>query len=148
MKKTSIFIILITFVLSIFLISFYGLAIRDEHMKVYVNKAEILTCDNLQKAREEGAEKRKRLQFDEETGVTQIYIEVNIEPKVTTETNCYELVFFSNTTETDGNNQFNYVTVDGEKQLLAEMLNGSLTFYRPGSVKIRLHTTDGSEISD
>ena len=148
MRKTSIFIVLISFLISIFLITFYGLTVRDEHMKVYVTNAEILTCDNLEQARKEGVEKRKRLSFDEETGSTQIFIDLNIEPSATTESNAFELNFVTNETKQVGKSYINYIYVDGEKQPLAELLNSSLTFYRRGAVKIRLHTTDGSEIQD
>lgn len=148
MRKTSIFVILISFLISVFLITFYGLTIRDEHMKVYITHAEILTCDNLEQARKEGKDKRKRLTFDEESGSTQIFIDLEIEPSATTESSAYELKFVTNETEEHGKSYINYIYVEGEREPLAELLNTSLTFYRPGTVKIQLHTTDGSEISD
>lgn len=41
MKKASVFIFIVVFLLSIFVINFYGLSVRTDHMKRYVNDVEI-----------------------------------------------------------------------------------------------------------
>ena len=43
MKKTSIFIILVTFLASIFLVSFFGAQVIDEQFKSYIRNVEITT---------------------------------------------------------------------------------------------------------
>ena len=73
MKKSSIFILVITFIVSIFVISFFGLQVRDEHMKRYFTRAEFINTEVIDMP--DGSKiKYVNVTINEEDGMGYFYI--------------------------------------------------------------------------
>lgn len=137
MKKSSIFILVVTFLLSIFLVSFYGLQIRDEHMKRYFTKAEILDAQVI----EFEGEKLKYIiyDFDKQKAPSSLYIEYSVTPEDVTDSEGYEFII------TSGNGTF---IEDEIEYPFAEITKNRVTFYKACDITVMLRTTDGSGLSD
>lgn len=137
MKKSSIFILILTFLLSIFLISFYGLQVRDEHMKRYFTKAEFTNTEVM----EFGGQQYKYLvhQFDPENAPSVLYLEYIVTPEDVTESEGYEFVIVGgNATFIDGGEEYPYAEINKDR----------VTFYHECDITVMLRTTDGSGLSD
>ena len=140
MKKTSIFVIFVSFILSIFLISFYGLAIVDDHMKAYISSVEILSYDVS--IYEKTNQKIKNVSLDEETGIAQIYIDYSVKSNNHEDASLYDYCEF---TILSGNGEFE---LDNITYPYAEINKSRLTFYHQTAIKVMLSTTDGSNKTD
>jgi len=129
MKKSSVLILIVTFILSIFLITFYGGASSDEHMKVYFNTVEILDYRPLPNG--DGTyTKLIMVDFDTTESVGYTYINYRISPEDATESTAYK-----------------FKAVDGDVDLVT--INGNrVEFSAPGSAIIWLMTTDNSNLHD
>ena len=137
MKKSSVFILLLTFLLSIFLISFFGLQVRDEHMKRYFSKAEFINTEVM----EFSGKQYKYLihEFDPEHAPSVMYLEYVVEPADVTDSDGYEFIIVG------GNGTF----IDNEEEYpYAEINKDRVTFYHECDITVMLRTTDGSGLSD
>ena len=142
MKKSSIFILLVSFFLSIFLISFFGLAVSDEHMKRYFTKAEFINTE----VAEFGGNKLKyiNIEINSEDGLGYFYITYGeyyqVLPEDSTDSNGYEFVIISDIPT--------YIDDNGDEQPTIEIYKEKITFYTEGSATVMLRTTDGSDLHD
>lgn len=86
MKKSSIFVIIVAFIVSIFIISNFGLSVRTDHMKSYINNIDITHCLLVDGTRVDydwvgtGESKRKvaRVDFSQQEGSVGLYINYNV----------------------------------------------------------------------
>ena len=87
MKKSSIFVIIVAFIVSIFIISNFGLSVRTDHMKSYIKSIDITHCLLMDGKRVDydwvgsGENKRKiaRIDFSQQEGSIGLYINYNVE---------------------------------------------------------------------
>ena len=152
MKKSSIFIIIVAFILSIFMISFYGLSVRTDHFTTYISNVEITHCtvindgsrlDYQWVGKEENRRKVARLDFTiGNGGSVGLYLEHTVEPN-TIGSDQYEFEIV------DGNEKF--VVVENEEPVeyyYAELIKNKLTINHVCSIKIVLRALDGSGKED
>ena len=152
MKKSSIFVIIVAFILSIFMISFYGLSVRTDHFTTYIKNVEITHCTVINNGSRldyqyigKGENRRKVARLDfaiGEGGSIGLYLEHTIEPD-TIPSDQYEFEIV------DGNEKF-VVIVDEEpvEYYYAELVKNKLTINHPCSIKIVLRALDGSGKED
>lgn len=150
MKKSSIFLLLIALIASIFYVSFYGAQARNDQFKSYLTYAEI-TGYTLRGSDEElpveiytdddthKTYKEIYLPFDQQDGLPYLYISYNVGPKEATNADAFELKITS---------QVPQALIDGEMRDLATLDHNIVTFYGPCWIRVVLHTIDGSELSD
>lgn len=143
MKKSSLFIAIVSFLLSVLLVSMLGGAIKDDQFKVYISEVEILTYDIVFEGEGGSKTKFKEVDFDEASGETKIAIDYRIAPEEdATNSNAYEFAIV------DGNEQFDIGDGYHTMKDCATLEKNILTFYHPVSIKVMLRTTDGSALSD
>ena len=137
MKKSSVFILFLTFLLSIFLISFFGLQVRDEQMKRYFTRCEFVNTQVM----EFGGKEVKYLvhEFDPENAPSLMYLDYVVEPEDSTDSEGYEFVIVG------GNGTF---IEDEVEYPYAEINKDRVTFYHECDITVMLRTTDGSGLSD
>ncbi len=155
MKKSSIFILLVTFIASIFMISFYGAKIRNDQFKRYFDDVKILYFEQM---KEDGSlEKieiqeeqvgKKTLRFadinlNQHDGLAQLYIKYTVSPEDVTDSEGYEFVIVSGNKTFDVEEHgetitYNYVDIN----------KNEMTFRHECSIRLCLQTTDGSGIKD
>lgn len=129
MKKSSLLILIITFILSIFVLTFHGGAVNDDQMKTYFKKVEILDCKVI-KSPEGDITKLLYVDFDTTENIGYVYINYRIEPEDATESTAYE-----------------FKAVEGDLDLVT--INGNrVEFSAPGAVIVYLITKDNSNLSD
>lgn len=150
MKKTSIFLLLVMLIASVFFISFYAVQPRSDQFKSYLTYAEI-TGYTLRGNNEEipvevyyDDESKKTykeiyLPFDQQDGLPYLYISYNVGPKEATNADAFELKITS---------QVPQALIDGEMRDLVTLDHNIVTFYGPCWVRVVLHTIDGSELTD
>lgn len=152
MKKSSIFVIIVAFVLSIFMINFYGLSVRTDHFTTYIRNVEITHCTVINNnsrldfqyvGKEENRRKVARLDFSiGQGGSVGLYLEHTVEPDdIGSDQYEFEIV--------DGNETF--VVTEGDQQVeyyYAELIRNKLTINHVGSFKIKLRALDGSGQED
>lgn len=86
MKKSSIFVLIIAFIVSIFIISNFGLSVRTDHMKSYIKSIAITHCLTFEGKRIDyewmgsGANKRKIVRIDssQQEGSFGLYINYDV----------------------------------------------------------------------
>ena len=143
MKKSAIFIILVTFVVSIFILSSFGTSSDSSQLKHYFETVEIINVEVI----DLGSTKIKYvdIDFDVENGETYYYIDyvINPDPEEVTEQDGFEFVITSEIPT------FEYDTGSGIIQKeSATIYKNVVTFYAECSVSVTLQTTDGSRLSD
>lgn len=140
MKKTSIFVVLITFLASIFLISFFGAKVIDEQFKTYVASLEITTFTGKKPST---GEKYYIFTFDEEAdNYVSIDYEVEFTRKGVSEEGLIEFAIISgNSTFEEDGETYDAVTFYGQNVLV---------FYKPATVTVELRSSakDGRGIRD
>ena len=150
MKKSSIFLLLLALIASIFYVSFYGAQPRNDQFKTYLEYAEI-TGYTLRGGDEEipveiytdedtgDVYKEIYLPFDQQDGLPYLYINYRVGPETATEYDAFELKIIS---------QVPQGIIDGELRDKVTLYQNVLTFYAPCWVRIVLHTTDGTDLTD
>lgn len=142
MKKTSIFLIIISFILSVLLVTSFGGAISDEQFKIRLRVAEFTTFDYT--IGEEGkGQKIKMLEFsdsDLEVGYMMFTLGAHFEPEATSEKDPYSYSI------TDGNGEF--LGNDNEMHPYAILQKSTLIIYHECVLRVMLKTIDGSAITD
>ena len=142
MKKSSLFIAIVSFLLSIFLVSMLGGAIKDDQFKIYFSEVEILSYDIILEGEGGSKYKFKGVDFDESSGETKFAIDYRIAPEEATNSTAYEFAIV------DGNEKFDIGDGQHTMKDCATIEKNILTFYHPVSIKVMLRTTDGSALSD
>ena len=154
MKKSSIFVIIVAFILSIFMINFYGLSVRTDHFTTYIKNVEITHCTIMNNGsrldyqwvgKEENRRKVARLDYAVGGGGSiGLFIEHTIDP-IDTDRSLYEFEIV------DGNEKF--VVIENEEPVeyyYAELApkSNKLTINHTCSIKVTLRATDGSGKED
>lgn len=144
MKKSVIFIIIVTFILSIFAISFYGGAVRDDQFKEYydhvlftdVESIEIPDLDPI---------KMQIIEFKPDQDDNAVFLHIDAAPqKYDSEgraCDAYEFII------TDGNGKF-YDEATKKEYDYAVIERNLLRFNCACSVRVMVRATDGSGHSD
>ena len=134
MKKSVLFLILVIYLVSIVVVTFFGMKARMDQFQIYMNDIEITSYD--QKV---GNDKYLTVQFNETEGYASLFIEYKYAPDSASFPEKIKFTLSNNTyIDDDGNTQY-YATI-------SQM--GELTFFKRKAVKVTLTTTDGSKISD
>ena len=140
MKKSSVFILLLSFILSIFIISFFGLQVRDEHMKRYFTKVEFINVEVIP----DTDIKIIDIELNEDDGIGYFYITYgeyyHVVPEDATDSDGYEFVIISDVPT--------YEDEHGNELPLVEIHANKVMFYGECAVTVMLRTTDGSSLSD
>ena len=141
MKKSSTFILILSFLLSIFMVSIFGLEIRDEHMKRYFKKVEIINTEVIESPDMGIKEKLIYLQITPDDLPYSHYIDYVVLPEDVTDSDGYEFVI-------TGGLYGDVVEYGGEEHEYAEMTKNRVDFYHECDITVMLRTTDGSGKQD
>ena len=150
MKKTSIFVVLIAFLASIFLVAFFGAQVIDAQFKAYVRSVEITTFTAKKPS---SGEKYYTFMFEEgEDNFVNIDYEVTFSREGVSEEGLIEFVILSGNTTFEENGETYVIRVELEENgetYDTAVLKGRgnvLYFNAPGAVIVELRTTveDGS----
>ena len=137
MKKSTIFIIAVIYLLSIYVVTLFGMKIKVDQFEIPVQKIEITTYDTI----DYDNVKRKSLVWNDNTENT-FFIDYSYSPKNATHS---DKIKFSITCENET------VNVDGEeKQIpIAEITQfGQIVFNFQGFAEVRIFVADGSGCND
>lgn len=135
MNKSVIFFIAVIYVVSIVVVTFFGLAINMDQFNVYMNKIEITSYDQIY-----NGDKWLTIKFDEQDADNNsVFIDYITGPDNATHPEKISFTL-SNNTFTDSN---------GEVKVFAEVTaNGEVVFYARRLVTLTIRTLDGSNLSD
>lgn len=134
MRKSVLFLIGIVFVISIVVVTFFGMKISFDQFKIYINEIEITNYD-----REIRGNKYKTVYYNQTEGYTTLFIEYKIGPENASDPDAISFTLTNNTYEDE----------NGETQYYAEISSsGELVFYKPKAVTVTITATDGSGKSD
>ncbi len=134
MRKSVLFFILVIYLISIVVVTFFGMKARMDQFQVYMNRIEITSFD--QKV---GNDKYLIVKYNETEGYTSLFIEYEYGPNEATFPEKIKFTLSNNTyVDEEGNTQY-YATI-------SQM--GELTFFKKKAVKVTLTTTDGSKLFD
>ena len=152
MKKSSIFVIIVAFILSIFMISFYGLSVRTDHFTTYIRNVEITHCTVINDGsrvdyqwigKEENRRKVARVDFSiGQGGSVGLYLEYNVQPEdIPSDQYEFEII--------DGNETFEVIENEQPVEYhYADLIKNKLTINHVCSIKIVLRALDGSGKED
>ena len=140
MRKSVILLIAILYVVSIVVVTFFGMKISMDQFKVYMSSIS-LKHEDMQ-ILDDGS-KYLYVKYDQELIDTQSYIEVFVDYDVGPENASNpEKVQFSLTNAT-------YTDEEGNETVYAEVkANGTVIFYQKRTVYLYIKTTDGSNLED
>ncbi len=134
MKKTVIFSIAIIYLVSIIVVTFFGMQSRLDQFQVYMTDIEITSFDQ-----EVNGNKYLFVDFNDEEGYASVFIDYDYAPDNATHP---DRVSFSLTGNT-------YTDDNGETAYYAEVsANGEVVFYSRKAVVLTIRTTDGSSLAD
>lgn len=134
MRKSVLFLILVIYLISVVVVTFFGMKARMDQFQIYMNRIEITSFD--QKV---GDDKYLIVKYNETEGYTSLFIEYEYGPTEATFPEKIKFTLSNNTyVDDDGNTQY-YATI-------SQM--GELTFFKKKAVKVTLTTMDGSKLSD
>ncbi|MCD8203976.1 MAG: hypothetical protein LUB56_02500 [Coprobacillus sp.] len=142
MKKSSIFIIIVVFAVSIVVVTFFGMAISMDQFKVYMTSIEI-TNETTKMYDTQGNVIMDliMLPFNYADTYSSVIIDYVTTPEDATEKNSVRFYLSSNATYTDPET--------GEVTIYADVRwNGEVVFYSPASIRAYVTTTDGSQLTD
>ena len=152
MKKSSIFVIIVAFILSIFMISFYGLSVRTDHFTTYIRNVEITHCTVINDGsrvdyqwigKDENRRKVARVDFSiGQGGSVGLYLEYNVQPEdIPNDQYEFEII--------DGNETFEVIENEQPVEYhYADLIKNKLTINHVCSIKIALRALDGSGKED
>lgn len=134
MKKSVILLIAVLYVVSIVVVTFFGMQISMDQFKVYMNKVEITNYTRIV-----GGKKYLDIAFDDTEGYVSVFVEYETGPDNATEPSKISFLLSGNI----------FVEDDGTQTQVAEVTkNGEVVFSRRKTVLVTIFTTDGSQISD
>lgn len=138
MKKSVILLIGIIYIVSIVVVTFFGMKINVDQFPIRMEEISVTNYDSILNGK-----KYIFLDFDEEKVLADGYISTFVLFETGPDNASYpEKVSFS-----ISNNE--YTKEDGEKGLYADVTaNGEVIFYQMRTVSVTVYTTDGSNISD
>ena len=128
MKKTIIFSIAIIYLVSIIVVTFFGMQSRLDQFQVYMTDIEITSFDQ-----EVNGNKYLFVDFNDEEGYASVFIDYDYAPDNATHPDRVSFSLTGNT-YTDDNGETAY--------------NGEVVFYSRKAVVLTIRTTDGSSLAD
>ena len=134
MKKSVLFLIGVICFVSIFVITFFGSEINIDQFKVYITKVEITNYDKIV----DGYGKWKNIKYDDLEGAS-LFIEYTVGPENATNKSALKFSLTNNTYIDENDNELPIATIDQK---------GEIFFYRKGTVRVYLVSTDGGERTD
>ena len=140
MKKSVILLIGIIYIVSIVVVTFFGMQISMDQFKVYMSSVSLYHSD-MQIL--DDNTKYLDIVFDDEKASADGYISVFVDYEVGPDNASYPaLVTFSLTNNT-------YTDSNGDVTTYAEVsANGEVVFFQRRTVWVYIRTTDGSNLSD
>lgn len=134
MKKTVIFSIAIIYLISIIVVTFFGMQSRLDQFQVYMTKIEITSYDQVV-----NGNKYTFVDFNDDEGYASMFIEYTYAPDNASYPDKVSFSLSGNT----------YIDENGETAYYAEVsANGEIVFYSRKAVVLTIRTTDGSSLSD
>ena len=151
MKKASIFVIVVAFILSIFMISFYGLSVTTDHMKAYINSIEITHVtlvkdlkhvDYYWQGKDMTRRKQVRIDTSQQSNPFGLYIEYKTSPEDVPSTD-FEFAI-------DSGNESYVVIEDGQEveYKYAELNRNLVTISHTCVIRVSVSAKDGSGAGD
>ena len=134
MKKSVIFLIGVLYIISIIVVTFFGLQATIDQFQVYMNSISITSYDQIV-----NDNKYLIVNFNDTEGYTSVFIEYDYTPSNATHPDRVSFSLVSNT----------YVDENGETAYYAQVsATGEVVFYARRTVKLVITTTDGSKLTD
>ncbi len=135
MRKSVVFLLGAIYLVSIVVVTFFGMQAKMDQFQIYMTKIEITSYDNISQGN-----KYKFITYDETEGFCSTFITYTYEPSSATfpERVSFSLVGNTYTDETTGETKY-YATIS---------TSGELVFYKRKAVTVTITTTDGSKLSD
>lgn len=134
MKKTSVFLIIVIFIMSVIVITFFGKSIAFGQFQVYITS---ITITN-----DRGNNNTISIEFNEDNKngeYTSVFLHYVVTPDDATYKEKVEYYLTGNTYEDE----------KGNVQYIADVNpDGEVYFMEPGAVRAYVVTTDGSALSD
>lgn len=134
MKKSVIFLIGVIYVLSIVVVSFFGMQPAVDQFKVYMTDIEITNYTTIA-----NGEKYITLDYNEIEGITRVDLEYSYSPDNASYPNSVKYTITGNTYKDSNGDVVTFATVSS---------TGSVEFLEPGLVTVTITATDGSKVSD
>ena len=134
MKKSVIFLIGVIYVLSIVVVSFFGMQPAVDQFKVYMTDIEITNYTTIA-----NGEKYITLDYNEIEGITRVDLEYSYSPDNASYPNSVKYTITGNTYKDSKGDVVTFATVSS---------TGSVEFLEPGIVTVTITATDGSKVSD
>lgn len=134
MKKSVIFLIGVIYVLSIVVVSFFGMQPAVDQFKVYMTDIEITNYTTIA-----NGEKYITLDYNEIEGITRVDLEYSYSPDNASYPNSVKYTITGNTYKDSKGDVVTFATVSS---------TGSVEFLEPGLVTVTITATDGSKVSD
>ncbi len=134
MKKSVIFLIGVIYLISVIVVTFFGLQISVDQFQVYMTSISITNYDQIV-----GQNKYLTLQFNETEGYSSVIIEYSYTPTNASYPDGVSFSLINNT----------YTNEDGTTGYYAQVSQtGEVIFFSPRTVRLTITTTDGSKLSD
>ena len=134
MKKSVIFLIGVIYVLSIVVVSFFGMQPAVDQFKVYMTNIERTNYTTIA-----NGEKYITLDYNEIEGITRVDLEYSYSPDNASYPNSVKYTITGNTYKDSKGDVVTFATVSS---------TGSVEFLEPGIVTVTITATDGSKVSD
>ena len=134
MKKSVIFLIGVIYILSIVVVSFFGMQPGIDQFQVYMTDIEITNYTTII-----NDEKYISLAYDEIEGITRVDLEYSYAPDNASYPDRVRYSITGNTYKDSDGNIVTFATVSS---------TGSVEFLEPGMVTVTITATDGSKVSD
>lgn len=134
MKKSVIFLIGVIYILSIVVVSFFGMQPGIDQFQVYMTDIEITNYTTII-----NDEKYISLAYDEIEGITRVDLEYSYAPDNASYPDRVRYSITGNTYKDSDGNIVTYATVSN---------TGRVEFLEPGMVTVTITATDGSKVSD
>lgn len=134
MRKSVLFFIGAIYIVSIVVVTFFGMQAKMDQFQIYMTNIEITSYDQLV-----NGNKYLTINFNETEGYSSVFITYKYAPNNATFPDRVKFSIVGNTYEDE----------NGETQYYAEISPaGELVFYSRKAVKISITTTDGSKLTD
>lgn len=134
MRKSVVFLLGAIYVVSIVVVTFFGMQAKMDQFQIYMTSIEITSYDQIVRGN-----KYLNMTYNETEGYSSIFITYTYNPNNATFPEKVSFSLVGNTYEDEeGNTQF-YATISPM---------GELVFYKRKAVTVTITTTDGSKLSD
>ncbi len=134
MKKSVIFIISVIYLLSIFIVTLFGMKIKVDQFEIYMSDLQITNYDKIDKK----GNKVTTVYMDENVGVATFLVEYEYKPENASYPDKIKFLLRNN-----------IKIVDGQEVNIATITDyGMVAFTRVGTVTVKVYAADGSNKED